>query len=172
MSKSLDDLRDEIQSVDWQTAVAAADALAEHGAAALPVLLPLLASQSAQTRDAVALALRNIADNAAVEPLVDAIRSPGTAGNRGTFVYALETHDCSDYLLFLFDLALSDAFEVQNHALNILLAQQFRYDLADVDTAQARLDAYTCRTDRPIGTDVLITDLQGLVTDLRHRVEA
>ncbi len=133
------------------------------------MLLPLLGSPLAQTRDAVALALRDIADNAAVEPLVAAIRSPATAGHRGTLVYALETHDCSGYFLFVFDLALNDTYEVQNHALTILNAQQFWYDQGDLDTAQARLNAYAARHDRPAGTDALVTDLQVLLTDLRHQ---
>lgn len=147
MTQSLHELHDQLLSDEWQTAVTAADALAELGSAALPVLLPLLASPSAQTRDAVALALRDIGDNAALEPLVAAIRSPATTDHRGTLVYALETHDCRDYFLFLFDLALSDTFEVQDRALTILHAQQFVHNFAELDTAQAHLDSYTGRLD-------------------------
>ncbi len=172
MTKSLTHLQQAIQSDDWETARSAADALAEYGSAAVPVLLPLLQSESGQTRNAIALALRDIADNTAVEPLVQAIRNPATAGNRGTLVYALETHDCSDYFLFLFNLTLNDTFEVQNHALTILYQQQFWYTLADLDTAQTQLAAYIQRQDRPVESEVLITDLQALLADLRQQAQA
>ncbi len=171
MTKSLTDLQQEIQSDDWEAARSAADALADYGAVALPVLLPLLRSESAHTRSAVALALRAIADDTAVEPLVQAIRDPLPAGRRGTLVYALETHDCSAYFPFLFELVLSDTFEVQNHALTLLHEQQFWYDMSDLEIAQAQLEAYIRRQDRAAGTDVLIAELQALLADLRHHAQ-
>ena len=166
--RSLKELKQDILSDDWKTALAASDALAQIGGkAALDILLPLLSSPASWTRNAAALGLRDIGDNAAVEPLVHAISALGPQDDRGTLVYALQSLDCSRQFRFLFDLTLCDVFELQNHALAILKEQEFQYAQADITEAQDKLDIYGRRKDRPAGTDLLIRDLQVLLDHLR-----
>lgn len=169
MIDDLDHCIQSIQSDTWIVAWSAAYEIATYGRKALPALIPLLSVASARTRNTVALALREIADEAAVEPLVQAIRSPLTAGSRGCLVYALQTHPCEEYFLFLFNLTLTDTYEVQNHALTILAKQTFWYDLEDLDCAQKQLDQYASSQDRDPDTDGLIGDLSTLLADLRDQ---
>lgn len=160
-------LLSQIQSEDWETARAAAHELAAYGRDALVGLLPLLKSPSALTRHAAALALGDIAHDFSVPFLVAAIEDPLTRDTHGSLVYALQTHDCAHLFLFLFNLALNDTYETQNHALSILYEQTFWFSDADLDTAQRQLDGYASRTDRDPDTDLLIADLQDLLNDLR-----
>ena len=169
MTDQLNLLLQAIESTDWPTARSASEALAAYGDASLPGLLPLLTSLSATTRHAVALALREIADERSVKPLLDAIRDPVTTGTRGGLVWALQTHTCEDHFLFLFNLALTDTYEVQNHVLTIISEQEFWYELEDLDMAQIQLDLYARCQHRDQGTDLLINELQILLTDLRHQ---
>ena len=65
--KSLEKLRNDILSDDWEVALAASDALAQLGGEeALNVLIPLLSSESSGVRNGAALALREIKDNRVV----------------------------------------------------------------------------------------------------------
>ena len=165
-------LQHDMQSDDWATARRAADALAELGGAdAVTILIPCLASPSPVTRNAAAIALRDIGDNAAREPLIRAITDPLTQGDRGTLVRALQTLDCSACLRFLFQLALTETFEVQNHALQILYEQEFWYTREDLVEMEAELEGYAQREDRPPDTDLLIKDLAALLDDLRQQTK-
>jgi HEAT repeat protein len=162
-----DQLKEDLQSDDWSTALTASDQLARIGGPeALTVLIPLLSSPSRLTRNAVALALRDIGDNAAREPLIQAIAAPLSHDDRGTLVYALETLDCRDYLRFLFHLTLTGNFEVQSHALHILHEQEFAYTRGDLIEMQVELDSYALRKDRPLNSEVLIDELVTLLKDL------
>ena len=167
---SLAQLEQDIQSDDWATALAASDALAAIGGAdVLEILIPLLSSPSRWTRNAAALALREIGDNAAREPLIRAIADPLTQEDRGALVRALQPLDCSDYLRLLFHLALTGTFEVQNHALHILYDQVFWYTQNDLVEMQAELETYAQRQGRRPDTDLLINDLAALLDDLRQQ---
>jgi hypothetical protein len=165
----LTELHEAIQSGDWNMAIAASAELVEIGGPdVLALLIRLLQSPSHRTRNAAACGLRDIADNAALEPLKAAVLDPKLKGYNGTLMYALETLDCSRELRFLFSVALAQDFEVQNHALTILSQQQFWYTANDLKEMQLELDAFAGRTDRRPETDILINDLRGLLDDL-HR---
>ena len=73
------------------------------------------------------MARRGIGDNAAREPHIRAMTDPLTHADRGTLVRALQPLDCSGCLRFFVQLTLTDTFEVQNHALQILYEQEFWY---------------------------------------------
>ncbi len=155
---------------EWSDRVEAADELGANGGAAIVArLVALLDSPTWHTREAAALALRNISDDTAISPLCAAVRDPRFIGRSGTMVYALQTHDCSHILRFLFSLALDPdgTYEVQHHALTILSEQQFWYTLDDLEAMHLELAAYARRTERDEWTDTIIRILRGLLDDLQ-----
>ncbi len=105
-------------------------------------LLPLLASPEPAIRHEAALKLRDLGNNAAVEPLFAAIINPANVNHRGTLVYALQTLDCSNYFSQLFDLALFGGYEVQCGALTILEEQTMRTSLTELKDAETKLSTY------------------------------
>ena len=70
--------------------------------------------------NASALALSDIGDNKAVEPLISLLRHPKTLGNRGTILYALEAFDCAEYSELIVELLFSDNFEVSRQSFILL----------------------------------------------------
>lgn len=71
-------------------------------------------------RNTIAVALRDIGDEAAVLPLIELLNHPKTLNNRGTLLYALEVFDCSAHLKTIVHLFLSGGFEVQATAYQLL----------------------------------------------------
>jgi HEAT repeat protein len=101
-----------------------------------------LASSDPKMRNIAASHLRELGDDAAVDPLLTAAKLPANANNRGSLVYALQTLDCSRQFTRLFDLALTGNYEVQCHALTILDEQPMKPSHAELAAAQAKLDAF------------------------------
>lgn len=97
---------------------------------ALPILLELLQTTNNHAiRDAIAVTLRELKDERAVEPLVSLIKDPKTAGHRGTLLYALEVFDCAPILPLLVDLVITGKFEVSHQA--FLLIESIESEIDD-----------------------------------------
>ncbi len=133
---NVDVLVDMILTGEWKDKVKAADDLVlQSSPQVVGALIELLKSDSHEVRDASALALREIGDNSAVCPLVEAIKKPEHIQSRSTLVYALETLDCSDLFLEIFKLALADKADVQMSAITILTEQGFYISDGDLKKA-------------------------------------
>ncbi len=125
-----------IESSEWCEKLKAADILAEHGSSEVVAsLIALLKSKDGKVRNASTLALREIGDDIAVEPLFAASHDPANVENRSTLVYALETLDCSGHFIDVVKLAVFGKADVQMSALVILAEQGFYMD--DDDLAEA-----------------------------------
>lgn len=86
----------------------------------LQSLIQALEASDSSVRDRAALQLRDIGDERAVQPLLQAIARPENLNHRGTLVYALGAFDCESFLEPLVDLALTGNFEVSTGALSII----------------------------------------------------
>ncbi|MGG2028024.1 HEAT repeat domain-containing protein [Gottfriedia sp. S16(2024)] len=64
-------------------------------------------------RNAIAIALSDIGNEIAIEPLFEMINDPKTLGYRGTLFYALKPFDCTAHLKTLVQHLLTGNFEVQ-----------------------------------------------------------
>jgi HEAT repeat protein len=136
MNNDLEFLLLQISTSNWNVKISSAEIIVkEHGHTAVTSLIELLKSSSQDTRDAAAIALRDIKDRRAVEPLFECIKKKENENNRATLVYALETLDCSDHFLDIVDLALSDKADVSLAAMNILIDQGFMINDEDLDMA-------------------------------------
>ncbi len=126
-------------SPDPKVATAASDKLGELGGdEVIAFLIPILESENAWLRNSAALALRDIGDNRAVEPLFHAIQKPENANNRGTLVYALEELDCSQKLPELFDILFYARYEAKMSAATVLDEQIFEFSAEDLHEIQRK----------------------------------
>lgn len=111
----------------------AVDRLAKIGGDEIVVfLISLLALDNSVIRNRAALALKDIKDNKAVEPLFNAIFKRENHNNNGTLVYALESLDCSQHLKEIFRILFYETYESKVNALAILSEQIFDFNTNDL----------------------------------------
>jgi len=138
----MSDLLDDLRSDDWEIAEGASEVLvARGGTDVVDSDLPT----DARVRNWAAHVLREIGDDRAVEPLVNAINVPENCNNRGSLVYALQTLDCRNHFQFLFDLAIEGNYEVRCMVLMIFEDQEFELTPTIVAEVTNKLDAFTRR---------------------------
>lgn len=90
-------------------------------AEAIPLLIQYLKStENALLRNSIALSLRDIGSEEAVQPLIDTINDPKTIGYRGTLLYALKPFNCSAHLETLIYHLITGNFEVQAQAYELI----------------------------------------------------
>lgn len=129
----VEELKKAIWSDDWETAIASSERLAEIGGDdVLAFLIGLLDSEDSMVRHMASLALSELADNRAIEPLLKSIFKPENCNSNGTMVYALLTHDCKDILVDLFKILFWYNFEPCNLAYIILNEQIFEFTRDDL----------------------------------------
>jgi HEAT repeat protein len=141
MQQTLAGLLNQISNgVTWNEKLLASDNVAKiYGKSAVPSLILLIESRDVKVRDAAALALREIGDSTAVDPLFEAVKNPLNSQARSTLVYALEALDCREHFLDVVALVLADKADVRIAAMTILQEQGFLVDDADVKLALANV---------------------------------
>ncbi|WP_377520240.1 HEAT repeat domain-containing protein [Priestia megaterium] len=121
----LDNLKKELNNGDLESALDTIERIGlmqDHKT--VPTLINYLVSTSNNVlRDALAIALADIGDYQAVEPLIRLLKNPKTLKSRGTLLYALESFNCSDYAELITELLFEDNFEVSRQAFILLEAQ-------------------------------------------------
>lgn len=136
-------LKKALQTDNWEAAKQATQQLAQsQEPAALNFLIKLLKSPNPASRNAAALALREIKAQQALEPLLVAIFKPENHQYNGTLVFALQTLDCKDKLLELFQILFQESYEAKLGAYAILEEQIFNFTRADLLKIQGMWDKY------------------------------
>jgi hypothetical protein len=126
-------------SSDWAIAEPALDELVSRGGEeVLAFLVSFLPGSDVLLRNRAAIALHDLADNRALEPLLQAIFNKENENYRGTLVYALDTLDCSHLLVSLFDLLFFGNAEVKMGAMSVLDNQIFEFDSDDLHAIKAK----------------------------------
>ncbi len=112
----------QLKSDDKSAVISAIQELVELGDyATIPYLIELIETTSNHTiRDQVALALRDIGDERAVNAIANLLTDSKTINHRGTLVYALSAFDCTQILPLLVDLVISGGFEVSREAFLVI----------------------------------------------------
>ena len=88
---------------------------------AVPYLIKQLEStENHLLRNAIALALSDIGNQDAVEPIINMLRHPRTKGYRGTLLAALEPFDYSAHIDMLVDFLIEGNFEVSRMSLLLI----------------------------------------------------
>jgi hypothetical protein len=125
-------LKVDLNSSDKDVASKAADRLAKIGGHDIvDYFISLLDNES--LRNLASIALHDIADNRALEPLLKAINKPENRRYNGTMVYALQNLDCSEKLVDLFDLLFYHDYEVKMGVVPILTEQPFNFTDNDLE---------------------------------------
>lgn len=162
--QTLATLKIDFFSPDSAVAIAAADKLDELGGdEVLNFLISVLKSPNALLRNSAALALRDISDNRAAEPLWQEILNPQNRHQRATMVYALEKMDCSQKLPELFDLLFYGSYEARMYAETILEEQDFEFSEADLYTIQSKWDDLQQHPEKCADFDSCKNDIQHFV---------
>lgn len=130
-----DKLRDEIETLkndilsdNWEVVKTSADRLGQIGGdEVVDFLISLLALENSGIRNRAALALSDIKDNRALEPLLTAIFKKENYNYNGTLVYALEFLDCSQKIKDIFRILFFETYEAKISAYTILSEQEFDF---------------------------------------------
>ena len=133
LKTEIEELKENIFSEDWELVKSSADKLGEIGGEkVVDFLISLLLLDNSGIRNRAALALEDIKDNRAVEPLLNAIFKKENHNYNGTLVYALESLDCSGKLKEIFRILIYETYEAKMVADTILSEQKFDFNDDDL----------------------------------------
>jgi len=129
----IEELKKNIFSDDWELVKSSSDRLGKIGGTeAVDFLIPLLGLDNPGIRNSAALALSDIGDNRALDPLLSAIFKKENHNHNQTLVYALETLDCSEKLVEIFTILFYESYVGKISACNILNEQIFLFTEQDL----------------------------------------
>ncbi|NBD28359.1 HEAT repeat domain-containing protein [Paenibacillus glycinis] len=77
-------------------------------------------------RNEIAIALSDMRNQLALEPIIELLKDPKTLGNRGTLLFALRPFDFSAHLELLVDFLINGSFEVRHESKHLLKLSDFR----------------------------------------------
>lgn len=109
----------------------------------LHFLISLLELDDPRIRNHAALALEQISDDRAIEPLLKAIFKQENHNCNGTVVFALQALNCSKYLVSIVRILLFETFESKMSAYTILTTQKF--NASNEEIAEIELMWNKCR---------------------------
>lgn len=122
---------------EWETVKFAGNRLAKIGGPeVVDFLISLLNLDNSSIRNSAALALEEIKDNRAVEPLLNSIFKKENHNYNGTMVFALKSLDCSRYLTDIFKILFYETYEAKLSAFAILNDQIFEFTEAEIREVQ------------------------------------
>jgi hypothetical protein len=128
IKKEIEELKKNVFSDDWELVKSSADRLGKIGGdEVVEFLISLIASDNPGIRNRAALALEDIKDNRALEPLLTAIFKKENFNYNGTMVFALESLDCSQKLKEIFKILFYETYEAKVSAFAILADQIFNF---------------------------------------------
>jgi hypothetical protein len=133
LKSEIEQLKKNIFSEDWELVKSSADQLGKIGGdEVVEFLISLLSLDDSGIRNRAALALEDIKDNRAVEPLLNAIFKKENLNYNGTLVFALESLDCSEKLVPIFKILFYHSYEAKMGADTILSEQVFDFCESDL----------------------------------------
>ena len=128
----IEQLKKDVFSDDWELVKSSANRLGKIGGdEVVDFLISLITLDNSDIRNRAALALEDIKDNRALEPLLTAIFKKENHNYNGTMVFALESLDCSQKLNEIFKILFFETYESKISAFAILCDQIF--DFTDKD---------------------------------------
>ena len=102
-------------------------------------LIAKLESISSSERNAAAIALMDLGDPLAVEPLIRAIENPANRNARGSLIYALSGFPCAGRFSQLFSWAIEGGYETSCEVLSIIEDQQLKPSVEDLEKCEQLL---------------------------------
>ncbi|WP_047154723.1 HEAT repeat domain-containing protein [Aneurinibacillus tyrosinisolvens] len=119
----LEQLQKEIEDNNIEEAISMIEEIGRRGEKkAVPFLIQHLKSTDNHgLRNQIALALSDMGNQEAVEPIIEMITHSKTLGNRGTLLYALKPLDYSNHIELLVDCMVNGNYEVQHEAKQLIM---------------------------------------------------
>ena len=147
-------LKKDVFSDDWELVKSSANRLGEIGGDdVVDVLISLIALDDCSIRNKAALALEQIKDNRALEPLLTAIFKKENHNYNGTMVFALESLNCSKKLKEIFRILFYETYESKLSANAILSDQIFEFTEHDLRDIQRMWEDCKLHPDKCPGID-------------------
>jgi hypothetical protein len=129
----IEQLKKNVFSDDWELVKSSADRLGKIGGDEIvDFLISLISLDNSGIRNRAALALEEIKDNRAVQPLLDSIFKKENLNYNGTMVFALESLDCSKNFKDIFKILFYQGYEAKMSAYAILDEQEFDFNDNDL----------------------------------------
>jgi hypothetical protein len=133
LENEISQLKQDAFSSDWERVKYSVDRLGKIGGSDIvDFLISLLSLNDSGIRNRAALALEEIKDNKAVDPLLTSIFKKENFNYNGTMVFALEALDCSKYLKEIFKILFYQGYEAKVSAQAILTNQKFYFTDQDI----------------------------------------
>jgi len=174
----IEQLKQDIFSDNWELVKSSANRLGEIGGdEVVNFLISLIALDDSSIRNRAALALENIKDNRAIEPLLSSIFKKENFNYNGTMVFALESLDCSKKLKEIFKILFYETYEAKISAYAILSVQIFDFTKEDLIEIQkmwdgCKLNPETCPNFDDIETREMMQDaVDGFMSYLKTKRE-
>ncbi len=123
----------------------------------LDFLISLIASDNSGIRNRAALALADMKDNRALEPLLTAIFKKENHNHNGTMAFALESLDCSQKLTEIFKILFFETYESKISAFAILSDQIFDFSEEDLYEVNQMWEACKLNPEKCPGYDDMET---------------
>lgn len=117
-----------------------------------------------------ASALRSLANDRAIKPLLNAIGDCNNRDYTGSFVYALQTHNYQNLLIPVVNIALNDAFEAQNHALQMLAEGKFKTNKPEILKAKKLIRDFIKKEKKCANYEILIQELNGYINQIEKKL--
>ncbi|RZK56229.1 MAG: HEAT repeat domain-containing protein [Pedobacter sp.] len=137
LKTELEELKKDIFSNEWETVKSAGNRLGKIGGTeVVNFLISLLNLDNSSIRNTAALALEEIKDNRAVEPLLNSIFKKENHNYNGTMVFALKSLNCSGYVTDIFKILFYEIYEAKLSAYAILNDQIFEFTEAEIREVQ------------------------------------
>lgn len=159
-------LKKDVFSDDWELVKSSANRLGQIGGdEVVDFLISLIALDDSSIRNRAALALKDIKDNRAIEPLIIAISKKANLNYNGTMVYALESLDCSKKLTEIFQILFYQGYEAKWSAYTILSEQIFEFTKDDLYEIQKMWTDCLLNPEKCPDFDEVREDIQDMVDD-------
>ena len=158
-NNKIENWKNDFHSDDLKVVQKSADNLVKNGGDnVVKFLIGLLELNHAEKRNIVALALRDLKDNQAIEPLLKSIFKSENKNNNGTMVYALQELNCKDKLIDIFKILFFQGYESKLLAYNILNEQTFEFRKDDLIEIQKMWKEYNRNPDENEETIKMVQD--------------
>ena len=176
IKQEIEELKKNVFSDDWELVKSSGDRLGKIGGdEVVEFLISLIALDNSGIRNRAALALEDIKDNRALEPLLTAIFKKENFNYNGTMVFALESLDCSQKLKEIFKILFYETYEAKMSAFAILADQIFNFTKDDLLEIQemwndCKLHPDKCPDFDDLETREMIQDaVDGFITYLKPK---
>ena len=129
----IENLKKDVFSDDWELVKSSVNRLGQIGGNyVVDFLISLISLENSSIRNRAALALYEIKDQRALEPLLNAIFKKENHNYNGTMVFALESLDCSKKLKEIFKILFYQTYESKISAYSIISDQIFEFTREDL----------------------------------------